>query len=66
MDNILPLGSTPEESAQMQAELNVMVAELRRMRVEMDFTQREIEASQNRTDLMLKEVEAMLANRRRK
>ncbi len=65
MENILALGLTPEESTQMQNELDYMLAELKRMRVEIDRDQKEIAASQARTALVGQEIQTLLANRRR-
>ena len=48
MDNILTLGVTPEEAAQMQTELDTMLAELKRMREKTRGDGLEIEASQIR------------------
>ena len=65
MDNILTLGVTPEEAAQMKTELDTMLAGLKRMRAEMNRAQQEFDASDARTDIMLKDLQTMLANRRR-
>ena len=65
MDNILTLGLTPEETVQMKTELDTMLAGLKRMRIEMNRAQQEFDASDARTDIMLKDLQTMLANRRR-
>ena len=65
MDNLFANELTPEESVQMQHELDFMLAELKRMRVEIDRDQQEIAASQARTALIEQDIRNMLANRRR-
>ncbi len=66
MDNIFAGELTAEESVQVQTELDDMLSELKRMRVEIDRDQKEIQASQARTAIIEKDIQTMLANRRRR
>jgi|GEM_PF-6239685 len=66
MDNIFAGELTAEETVQVQMELDTMLSELKRMRVEIDRDQREIQASQARTTVIEKDIQTMLANRRRR
>lgn len=66
MNNVFAGELTAEETVQVQMELDTMLAELKRMRVEIDHDQKEIQASQARTALIEKDIQTLLANRRRR
>ena len=63
MDNIFTTEPTAEEAAQFQTLLNETAAEMKRIRENIDRDQREIEASQARTDVILSDIRKILDNR---
>ncbi len=65
MDNILTLGITPEEAAQIQTVLDDTITEMKRIRETMRRDDLEIAALQAKTEANRAEIKTMLAELRR-
>lgn len=61
MGNVLTAEPTAEEAAQMQNAMQQLIAEIEQIRERMKRAQADIEASGARTDALLKQIQAQLA-----
>ena len=66
MDDSFTKEPTAEEAAQIKAVLDETVTEMKRLRVEMDYSQKRIEDSQKRTEVVMEEIRTMMTNLRKR